>query len=98
MVWRLPSFNLFETLKDSQTLIEKAFDRAERKFDIMQELGTDLILICSSVHPQSMGGIDRAADDFNELGDRAAKRDLKVGYEALCWGAISMTIEMPGRL
>ena len=33
-----------------------------------------------------MGGIDRAADDFNELGDRAAKRDLKVGYEALCWG------------
>ena len=81
---------LFQPFRDFEGLPnpyrKKAFDRAERKFDIMQELGTDLILICSSVHPQSMGGIDRAADDFNELGDRAAKRDLKVGYEALCWG------------
>ena len=46
----------------------RVFDRAERKFDVMQELGTDLMLICSNVSPVSLGGIDRAAADFRELG------------------------------
>ena len=52
----------------------------------MQELGTDLMLVCSSVSPVSLGGIDRAAADFHELGERAAKRGLRIGYEALAWG------------
>ncbi|MDF2372504.1 MAG: TIM barrel protein [Rhizobiaceae bacterium] len=77
-------FRDFEGLPD--TLRAKAFDRAERKFDLMQELGTDLVLICSSCHPEAVGGIDRAARDFHALGERAAKRDLRVGYEALAWG------------
>ncbi len=50
----------------------RTFDRAEHKFDVMQELGTDLVLICSNVSPISLGGIDRAAADFRELGERAA--------------------------
>ena len=29
---------------------------------------------------------DRAAADFLELGERAARRNLRVGYEALAWG------------
>src|SRR3546814_8856115 len=64
----------------------RTFDRAERKFDVMQELDTDLMLICSNVSPLALGGIDRAAEDFHELGERAAKRGLRVGYEALAWG------------
>lgn len=81
---------LFQPFRDFEGLPEplraKAFDRAERKFDLMQELGTDLVLVCSTVHPSSLGGIDRAADDFHELGERAAERGLRVGYEALAWG------------
>lgn len=81
---------LFQPFRDFEGLPEplraKAFDRAERKFDLMQDLGTDLVLICSSCHPHSMGGIDRSAADFHALGERAAKRGLRVGYEALCWG------------
>lgn len=64
----------------------RAFDRAERKFDLMQQLGTDLMLVCSNVSPLALGGTDRAAADFRELGERAAKRGLRVGYEALAWG------------
>lgn len=64
----------------------QAFSRAEHKFDLMEQLGTDLLLICSSVHPKALGGIDRAADDFSALGEIAAKRNLRVGYEALAWG------------
>ena len=64
----------------------RAFDRAKRKFDIMAELETDLILICSNTSNISIGGIDRAANDFFELGEIAKERSIKVGYEALAWG------------
>jgi 4-hydroxyphenylpyruvate dioxygenase len=64
----------------------RTFDRAERKFDLLQELGTDLLFVCSSVSPEAQGGIDRLAADFRELGERAARRGLRVGYEALAWG------------
>ena len=64
----------------------RGFNRAEHKFDLMQELGTDLLLICSNVSPAALGGIDRAAADFHALGERAGKRGLRVGYEALAWG------------
>ena len=81
---------LFQPFRDFEGLPEphraKVFDRVERKFDLMQDLGTDLVLICSSCHPEALGGIDRSAADFKELGDRAAKRGLRVGYEALAWG------------
>ena len=65
---------------------ERAMDRAERKFDVMQELGTDLLMICSNVAPESLGGIDRAASDLRELGERAARRGLRIAFEALAWG------------
>src|SRR5690606_28891162 len=41
---------------------------------------------CASVSPMSLGGSERAADDFRELGERAAKRGIRIGYEALAWG------------
>lgn len=81
---------LFQPFRDFEGMPEphrsRTFDRAERKFDVMQELGTDLVLVCSNVSPISLGGIDRAAADFHELGERAEKRGLRVGYEALAWG------------
>lgn len=65
---------------------ERAFARAERKLDVMQELGCDLLLVCSNVSPDSLGGIDRAAADLHALGERAAQRGLRIGFEALAWG------------
>ncbi|MDQ2088690.1 bifunctional sugar phosphate isomerase/epimerase/4-hydroxyphenylpyruvate dioxygenase family protein [Marimonas arenosa] len=81
---------LFQPFRDFEGLTgearDRAFDRAKYKFDTMSELGTDLMLVCSSVHPSALGGIDRAADDLAELGAIAADRGLRVGYEALAWG------------
>lgn len=81
---------LFQPFRDFEGMPEphrtRAFDRAERKFDLMQELGTELMLVCSNVSSVALGGIDRAAEDFAELGARAAARGLRVGYEALAWG------------
>jgi 4-hydroxyphenylpyruvate dioxygenase len=80
----LQPFRDFEGMPDS--LRSRAFARAERKFDVMEELGCDLLMICSNVAPDSLGGIDRAAADLHELGERAGKRGVRVAFEALAWG------------
>ncbi len=81
---------LFQPFRDLEGMPEpqraRAFERAERKFDLMGELGTELMLVCSNVSPLALGGVDRAAADLRELGERAARRGLRVGYEALAWG------------
>ena len=82
--------SVFQPFRDFEGLPEplrtRAFDRAERKFDLMQALGAELLLVCSSVSPSALGGVDRAADDLHALGERAAARGLRIGYEALAWG------------
>ncbi len=77
-------FRDFEGMPEPQR--SRTFARAERKFDVMEQLGCDLLLVCSNVSPESLGGIDRAAADLNELGERAARRGIRVGFEALAWG------------
>ena len=81
---------LFQPFRDFEGLPEpmrsRAFERARRKFELMGELGTDLMLVCSSVSPAALGGIDRAAADFHALGDLAQQAAVRVGYEALAWG------------
>ncbi|MDB3914736.1 sugar phosphate isomerase/epimerase and 4-hydroxyphenylpyruvate domain-containing protein [Alphaproteobacteria bacterium] len=77
-------FRDFEGMPDRHR--KRAFDRAKKKFEIMEELDTNLILICSNTSNISLGGIDRAANDFYELGEIAKERSIKVGYEALAWG------------
>ena len=77
-------FRDFEGMPESER--SRTFDRAERKFDLMQQLGCKLLMVCSNVSPNSVAGIDRAATDFRELGERAARRGMRVGFEALAWG------------
>jgi 4-hydroxyphenylpyruvate dioxygenase len=77
-------FRDFEGMPDN--LRPRIFERLERKFDVMEELGTDLLLICSNVSPVASGDRARIVTDFRELGERAARRNLRVGYEALAWG------------
>jgi len=80
----------FQPFRDFEGMPEpkraRAFARAERKFDVMAELGCDLLMVCSNVSPDALGGIDRAAADFRELGEHAAKRGMRVAFEALSWG------------
>jgi len=77
-------FRNFEGLRDQARI--RAFDRAERKFDLMQRLGTELLLVCSNVLPDASGDRQRIVSDFHALGERAAARGLRVAYEGLAWG------------
>ena len=80
----LQPFRDFEGMPNDHR--QRVFARAERKFDVMGELGCDLLMICSNVSADSLGGIDRAAADLRELAERASKRGLRIAFEALAWG------------
>lgn len=81
---------MFQPFRDLEGLPEpqrtRAFDRLERKFDVMAELGTDLLLVCSSCSPLAENDRARMIADLHEAGERAGKRGLRIGYEALAWG------------
>ena len=78
-------FRDFEAVPDD--IFKRNLDRAERKFDLMGELDTQLMLVCSNVSPAAMNDDGRAAAQLAELAERAARRGLRIGYEALAWGA-----------
>ncbi len=77
-------FRDFEAMPDPQRA--RNMDRAERKFDVMQALGCDLLMVCSNVSPLAINDDARAAADLAEMAERADKRGLRVCYEALAWG------------
>jgi 4-hydroxyphenylpyruvate dioxygenase len=64
---------------------ERVLDRAERKFDVLEMLGTDLMLVSANVSPHALADRARIVDDFRELGARAAGRGLRVAFEPLAW-------------
>jgi 4-hydroxyphenylpyruvate dioxygenase len=84
------TIDLYQPFRDFEAMPEpqraRNMDRAERKFDVMQALGTDLMLVCSNTSAAAIDDDDRAAADLAEMAERAARRGLRVGYEALSWG------------
>src|SRR6476646_5479432 len=81
---------LFQPFRDFEAAprarMAKNFERAELKFDVMEQLGADLMLVCSNIAPDTLRDDDCAAGDVRALGERAARRGLRIGYEALAWG------------
>ncbi len=57
-------FRDFEAMPDPQR--SRNLKRAERKFDLMEQLGTDFLLVCSNVSPQTIDDMDRAVADLRE--------------------------------
>ncbi|MES2711680.1 MAG: sugar phosphate isomerase/epimerase, partial [Pseudomonadota bacterium] len=77
-------FRDFEAMEAAQRA--RNLDRAERKFDTMQALGAELLLVCSNTQAATLDDPSRAAGDLREMAERAGARGLRVGYEALAWG------------
>ena len=77
-------FRDFEAMPDKQR--DRNLDRAERKFDIMQELGAPMVLVCSNTQAAALDDDARATADLRAMAERAAARGLLVGFEALSWG------------
>src|SRR5438132_6607107 len=85
------AIDLYQPFRDFEAVSDDVFrrnlDRAERKFDVMGELGAPMMLVCSNVSPLAIDDDERAASQLHELAERAARRNLRIAYEALAWGA-----------
>ncbi len=80
---------LYQPFRDFEVEDEQRFrrnlERAKRKFDVMDQLGVRLMLICSSVSANAAGP-GRASEQLGALAEVAAERGIRLGYEALAWG------------
>ncbi|MDB5773044.1 MAG: 4-hydroxyphenylpyruvate dioxygenase, partial [Burkholderia sp.] len=81
---------LFQPFRDFEGVPPDRFTqnllRAERKFELMHELGTTKILACSNVSAAVIPDDDLIADQLRALAELAASHGITVGYEALAWG------------
>jgi 4-hydroxyphenylpyruvate dioxygenase len=84
------AITIFQPFRDFEAMPEpqrsRNLDRAERKFDVMEALGTDLMLVCSNIQPAAIDDDARAAADLRAMAEPAARRGLRIAYEALAWG------------
>ena len=84
------SIDLYQPFRDFEGVgvgqLERNLHRAEAKFDVMEELGADMILVCSSVSDRTTDDDALAARHLHALADRAAEHGIRVAYEALAWG------------
>ncbi|GAA2787916.1 bifunctional sugar phosphate isomerase/epimerase/4-hydroxyphenylpyruvate dioxygenase family protein [Saccharopolyspora taberi] len=96
------TIDLYQPFRDFEAVppdvLASNLRRAERKFDLMQRLGADTVLVCSSVSPDAVDDDDLAAEQLHLLASRAAERGLRVAYEALAWGRFVNTYDHSWRI
>jgi 4-hydroxyphenylpyruvate dioxygenase len=82
--------DLYQPFRDFEgspdPVYKRNLERAERKFDVMHAVGAQLMLVCSNTQPDVLPEEERAAEQLYALAERAAKRNLRIGFEALAWG------------
>jgi 4-hydroxyphenylpyruvate dioxygenase len=96
------SIDLFQPLRDFEGVSDEQlrlnFDRAEAAFDTMGDLGAPLMLVCSNTEADVSDDEERIAAQLSQLAERAGRRGLKIGYEALAWGTTVATFDKAFRI
>ncbi|MFJ7996225.1 bifunctional sugar phosphate isomerase/epimerase/4-hydroxyphenylpyruvate dioxygenase family protein [Streptomyces sp. NPDC096310] len=96
------TIDLYQPMRDIEAVPAELFARnlrrAERKFDVMRRLGTDTLLVCSSVSPYAEDDDALAAAQLHALAERAAQAGVRIAYEALAWGRHVSTYDHAWRI
>jgi 4-hydroxyphenylpyruvate dioxygenase len=81
---------LYQPFRDLDSTDPEQFERnlrrLDRKFDVMAELGVDLILVCSNASADAVADMDELATQLRSAGELAERRGMRIAYEALAWG------------
>jgi 4-hydroxyphenylpyruvate dioxygenase len=84
------TIDLYQPFRDFEGVgaarLTRNLERAEAKFDVMEELGASLLLVCSNVSSEAIDDDALAAEQLHALAARAAARGIRIAYEALAWG------------
>jgi 4-hydroxyphenylpyruvate dioxygenase len=78
--------DLYRPFRDANDGIElaplRAIDRAERKFDLVSELGAPMLALPLAVLSAAANDAGRATEHLQTVAERAARRNLRVAVEA----------------
>ena len=84
------AIDLYQPFRDFEAVPPDVFAanlrRAEHTFAILEQLGTQTMLVSSSVSPDAVDDDDLAVEQLHVLAGRAERRGLRIAYEALAWG------------
>ncbi|MBQ0825728.1 bifunctional sugar phosphate isomerase/epimerase/4-hydroxyphenylpyruvate dioxygenase family protein [Streptomyces tagetis] len=94
--------DLYQPLRDLEALppdeFARALRRARHKFELARRLGTDTVLVCSSVSPHAVDDDALAAGQLSRIADAAREHGVRVAYEALAWGRHVSTYDHAWRI
>lgn len=84
------TLDLYQPFRDLEGVIEALFTdnlaRLEAKFQLMQELGMELILVPSNAGTATVNDDRIVANQLHRAAELAAKYKMRIAYEALAWG------------
>ena len=69
-------------------MFEARLRHAERKFDVLADLGAQVLVCCSARTADGVDDDGLAAHQLRALADRAARRGVRLAFEAVPWGRI----------
>jgi 4-hydroxyphenylpyruvate dioxygenase len=96
------TLDLYQPFRDvegtSPATFAAALERARRKFELMNRLGADIILVCSNVGTATIDDDGLAAEQLNALATVAAEHGVRLAYEALAWGRFVSTYDHSWRI
>ncbi|MFJ1805882.1 MULTISPECIES: bifunctional sugar phosphate isomerase/epimerase/4-hydroxyphenylpyruvate dioxygenase family protein [unclassified Streptomyces] len=94
--------DLYQPMRDMEAVPAEEFARglrrARHKFEVMNRLGADTVLVCSSVSPLAVDDDALAAAQLSELAHLAEDFGIRVAYEALAWGRHVSTYDHAWRI
>ena len=84
------SLDLYQPFRDAEGVTDDEFEsvlhRARAKFQLMQRLGIDTMLVCSNVGTATIDDDAVSAAQLRRLGEEAEGHGVRLAYEALAWG------------
>jgi 4-hydroxyphenylpyruvate dioxygenase len=84
------AIDLYQPFRDFEAvpaeLHARNLRRAEAKLELCEQLGAPAMLVCSNVSADAVDDDALAAEQLHALADRAARRGVRIAYEALAWG------------
>ncbi|MDQ1024513.1 4-hydroxyphenylpyruvate dioxygenase [Streptomyces umbrinus] len=96
------SIDLYQPMRDIEAVPSEEFARnlrrAEHKLRLMERLGADTVLVCSSVSPLAEDDDALAAFQLRRLAELAEGFGIRVAYEALAWGRHVSTYDHAWRI
>jgi len=89
------TLDLFQPFRDMEAVPEEVFEgnlrRFEAKLVLMNQLGMDLVLLCSNVGTASVNDTEVMVSQLGRAAELAARYGVRIAYEALAWGTFVNT-------